>query len=77
MKTLIFNFKSEAGKSTSIRISKYEGAITAEQAQAFADAVAQAQAFKKEGIGLYATPVGAKVTETQSTEIFTAEKKPA
>lgn len=75
MKTLIFNFKSEAGKSTSIRISKYEGAITAEQAQAFADAVAQA--FKKEGIGLYATPVGAKVTETQSTEIFTTEKKPA
>ena len=77
MKTLIFNFKSEAGKSTSIRISKYEGAITAEQAQAFADAVAQAQAFKKEGIGLYATPVGANVTETQSTEIFTTEKKPA
>ncbi|KMO49713.1 small conserved protein, partial [Lacticaseibacillus rhamnosus] len=55
MKTLIFNFKSEAGKSTSIRISKYEGDITAEQAQTFADAVAKAQAFKKEGIGLYAT----------------------
>ena len=77
MKTLIFNFKSEAGKSTSIRISKYEGDITAEQAQTFADAVAKAQAFKKEGIGLYATPVGAKVTETHSTEIFTTEKKPA
>ncbi|KMO64356.1 DUF2922 family protein, partial [Paenibacillus polymyxa] len=46
MKTLIFNFKSEAGKSTSIRISKYEGDITAEQAQTFADAVAKAQAFK-------------------------------
>ena len=77
MKTLVFTFKSDAGKTTSIRLSKYEGEITAEQAQAFAQAMADAHAFAKEGIGLYAKPVGAKVTETQSTDIFTAEKAPA
>ncbi|KLI76195.1 DUF2922 domain-containing protein [Lacticaseibacillus casei] len=77
MKTLIFSFKSEAGKATSIRINKYDAEITADQAQQFADAVAQAQAFKKEGMNLYATPVSAKVTETNSTDLFTTEKKPA
>ena len=45
MKTLSFSFKSSLGKTTSIRLNKYEADVTADQAKQFAQIVADAKAF--------------------------------
>lgn len=75
MKTLSFSFKSSLGKTTSIRLNKYEADVTADQAKQFAQIVADAKAFVKDGVNLYATPTGAKMTETQVTEIYHVDEK--
>ena len=50
MKTLSFSFKSSLGKTTSIRLNKYEADATADQAKQFAQIVADAKAFVKDGV---------------------------
>ena len=42
---------------------------------AVAQIVADAKAFVKNGVNLYATPTGAKMTETQVTEIYHVDEK--
>ena len=75
MKTLSFSFKSSLGKTTSIRLNKYEADVTADQAKQFAQSAADAKNVVKDDVKRYETPTGAKMTETQVTEIYHVDEK--
>ncbi len=71
-KVLKLIFKDENGKDTVIVLHNPKD-VDADTAKSVMQKIVDANIFEKTGLNLYATIVGAKDYETQSTPIFNAK----
>ncbi|KRM87774.1 DUF2922 domain-containing protein [Lacticaseibacillus thailandensis] len=73
MRSLSLTFKTAANKTKTLRLSAYSGDLTPDVAQKFMTALIDADQFYRDGVKQYATPVSARMIDTTSQDIWTAD----